>query len=98
LFLAIYNWPSFNFTSTNVLAGIYIGLFEMSVAFVFWLKAMSYAIRTAQISSLIYMSPFLSLLFINWILKEPIYTSTVVGLVVIVLGLFIQKKMNRNVN
>lgn len=97
LLLAIYNWDAFNFTVTNVTAGIYIGLFEMSIAFVFWLKAMSYAIRTAQISSLIYMSPFLSLLFINWILKEPIYISTVIGLVVIVLGLFIQKRMNRHI-
>lgn len=97
LFIAISNWHLFTFNSTNLIASIYIGLFEMSIAFIFWLKAMSYAIRTAQISSLIYLSPFLSLLFINWILKEPIYLSTVIALITIMLGLFIQKRMNRSV-
>lgn len=98
LIIAINNGSSFHFTATNVVASIYIGLFEMSVAFVFWLKAMSYAVRTAQISSLIYVSPFLSLLFINLILDEPIYLSTLAALIIIVIGLFLQKTMNRTVN
>ena len=97
LFIAIYNWNLFTFDTTNLIASIYIGLFEMSIAFIFWLKAMSYAIRTAQISSLIYLSPFLSLLFINWILKEPIYFSTVIALITIIFGLYIQRRMNRSI-
>ena len=96
LFIAINNWHLFTFNSTNLMASIYIGFFEMSIAFIFWLKAMSYAIRTAQISSLIYLSPFLSLLFINWVLKEPIYSSTVIALITIILGLYIQKRMNQS--
>lgn len=98
LIIAISNGSSFHFTATNVVASIYIGLFEMSIAFVFWLKAMSYAVRTAQISSLIYVSPFLSLLFINLILDEPIYLSTLAALIIIVIGLFLQKTMNRSTN
>ncbi|PQJ54626.1 hypothetical protein BTO11_13880 [Psychrosphaera saromensis] len=96
LFIAINNWHLFTFNSTNLMASVYIALFEMSIAFIFWLKAMSYAIRTAQISSLIYLSPFLSLLLINWVLKEPIYFSTVIALITIMLGLYIQKRMNQS--
>lgn len=89
------NADSFNFTIKNSIAGIYVGLFEMSLAFVFWLKAMRVAQSTAQISSLIYISPFLSLIFIYFILGEPIYTTTLVGLGVICLGLVLQKKINK---
>ena len=89
------NGKEFNFTWQNALAGIYVGLFEMSLAFVFWLKAMRVAQSTAQISSLIYISPFLSLVFIYLILDEPIYTTTLIGLGVICLGLVLQKKINK---
>lgn len=89
------NFDDFQFTLANTLASVYIGLFEMSLAFVFWLKAMRVAQSTAQISSLIYISPFLSLLFIYFILGEPIYQTTLLGLAVICIGLFLQKKLNK---
>lgn len=89
------NIENFNFTVKNSIAGIYVGLFEMSLAFVFWLKAMRVAHSTAQISSLIYISPFLSLVFIYFILGEPIYTTTLIGLGIICVGLVLQKKINK---
>lgn len=95
LLLTMVNFDSFNFTLKNSIAGIYVGLFEMSLAFVFWLKAMRLAQSTAQISSLIYISPFLSLVFIYFILGEPIYATTLVGLAVICIGLILQKKINK---
>lgn len=95
LVIVFINQDSFNFTLKNSLAGIYVGLFEMSLAFVFWLKAMRVAQSTAQISSLIYISPFLSLVFIYFILGEPIYATTLVGLGVICIGLILQKKINK---
>lgn len=95
LVLVALNADNFNFTIKNSIAGIYVGLFEMSLAFVFWLKAMRVAQSTAQISSLIYISPFLSLVFIYFILGEPIYTTTLVGLAVICVGLVLQKKINK---
>mgnify|MGYP005990809211 CR=1 FL=1 len=93
--IALFNWSSFEFNINNVAAAIYIGLFEMSLAFVFWLKAMRLSTSTAQISILIYLSPFLSLVFIYFILGEPIYLTTVIGLIVICVGLLAQKQLNQ---
>jgi len=94
LALSVWNWNDFSFNSTNLLASIYIGLFEMSLAFVLWLKALNYSTSTAQISALVYLSPFLSLFFINQFLGEPILLSTIVALFVICAGLAIQKGLN----
>ncbi len=71
---------------------IWVGLFEMGLAFVFWLKALQLTDNTAKISNLIFVTPFLSLLFIGIILREPIHPATVVGLVLIVISNLIQKR------
>ncbi|WP_354623791.1 DMT family transporter [Psychromonas sp. MME2] len=79
------------------IGAIYIGLFEMGFAFVAWLTALRYAQNTAQISNLIFISPFISLLLLNWIIKEPIYPATIVGLLFIISGLLIQQiKSNKS--
>lgn len=70
---------------------IYIGLFEMGFAFVAWLTALRYAENTSKISNLIFISPFVSLLLLNIIIDEPIFPATIVGLVFIISGLFIQQ-------
>jgi drug/metabolite transporter (DMT)-like permease len=70
---------------------IYIGFFEMGFAFVAWLSALRYAENTAKISNLIFVSPFISLLLLNWIIKEPIYPATIIGLIMIISGLLIQQ-------
>ena len=93
--LAWQNWPDFNFDTTNMLASVYIGLFEMSISFVLWLKAMQYATHTAKLSSLIYLSPFMSLVFIGLFVGESIYPTTVLGLLVICLGLVLQQKLGK---
>jgi drug/metabolite transporter (DMT)-like permease len=72
-------------------AVVYVGLFEMGVTFLLWQQAMNLTRRTAAISSLIFLSPFLSLLFISQILGEAIATTTLAGLVLIIVGLLIQK-------
>ena len=84
--------PSIN----GLLAASYVGLFEMGITFLFWLNAMQYAQSTAKIANLIFISPFISLIFIYFILDEQIYISTIVGLTTIVFGLIIQqlKKLN----
>lgn len=74
------------------LAGaFYVGFFEMGIAFVLWLQALRHTRSAAKISSLIFFSPFLSLVFIHHIAKEPILVSTVAGLVFIVAGNVLQK-------
>lgn len=94
IIMTVYYWQDFTFHPQTIIASVYIGLVEMSVAFVLWLKAMQLAKSTAQISVLIYLSPFLSLVFFYFFLGEQIYLSTFIALVVIVCGLLIQKQLN----
>ncbi len=75
----------------GVLGAAYVGLFEMGICFVLWLLAMKLTDNTARISNLIFLSPFLSLIFIHFILGEHIVTGTFVGLMLIVSGLLVQR-------
>ncbi|RZW12900.1 MAG: DMT family transporter [Desulfobulbaceae bacterium] len=68
----------------------YVGTFEMGIAFITWLMAMKLTDSTAKIANLIFISPFLSLVLIHFIVGEKIMLSSVVGLIFIVAGLLIQ--------
>ncbi|TKG94624.1 DMT family transporter [Puteibacter caeruleilacunae] len=70
-------------------AGIYTGLFEMGITFFLWMKAMQFSKNNAIIANLVYLTPFLSLIWIYFILGEHILPTTYLGLVVIVIGIFI---------
>ncbi len=80
----------------GLLAGIYIGLFEMGITFVLWLKALKLVGRTDKISNLIYLTPFCSLVFISIILREKIFITTLFGLILIISGIFIQQAKRRS--
>lgn len=75
---------------------VYVGLIEMGITFVLWLSALKHAENTARVGNLIFLSPFLSLIFIHFLLGEHILPSTFVGLVFIVVGLVIQQLKNRH--
>lgn len=75
-----------------LLGSLYIGVFEMGLAFLLWLKALSLSETSARVSNLVFLSPFLSLLFIRQFVGETILPSSVIGLAIIVLGIFIQKR------
>lgn len=75
----------------SVLSAIYIGIFEMAVPFIIWLKALRLAKNTAVVSSLIYIFPFISLILIHYILGEPIFPSTVTGLILIIGGVLLSR-------
>ena len=79
-------------STKGYLAGIYVGIFEMSLTFYLWLMALRLSDSTAKISTLIFLSPFLSLVFIYFIVGEAIKLATIVGLVIIIAGIFVQKK------
>ncbi|MDC1160920.1 DMT family transporter [Luminiphilus sp.] len=72
--------------------GLYVGLFEMGLAFVLWMGAMQATRSTIRISSLIFLSPPLSLLFIWLIAGEALRPYTFVGLLLILLGLWLQRR------
>jgi len=79
----------------GLLGGVYIGTFEMGVTFLAWLQALKNAKTTAHVVSLIYLVPFLSLLAIRLIVGESIRASTIVGLVLIITGIVLQKALTR---
>ncbi len=65
-------------------AATYVGLFEMGVTFMLWSAALRTASRVALVGNLIFLAPFLSLVFIQVILGETIHPATIVGLCLIV--------------
>jgi len=69
----------------------YVGLFEMGFTFVLWLSALKATNNTAKISNLIFISPFISLLLLAHIIREEIHISTLIGLIMIIIGLIIQQ-------
>ncbi|NOY36168.1 MAG: DMT family transporter [Chlorobi bacterium] len=71
-------------------AGIYTGFFEMGFTFFFWLKALRHATTTASVSNLVFLAPFLSLVFLHYFAGEKIYITTLAGLLLILTGIFIQ--------
>jgi drug/metabolite transporter (DMT)-like permease len=79
----------------GMLGALYIGLFEMSLTFVLWLNALRFSMNTAKVSVLIFISPFISLVLIHFVLGEDILPSTLVGLAFIVAGLLIQARASR---
>ena len=73
-----------------VLLGLaYNGILTMAVANTAWLLALSGG-RTAKVSNLAYITPFLSLIWTALFLREEITVASLLGLLVIVLGILLQ--------
>ena len=92
--------PFFGFSVPNLnglLAGMYVGGFEMAIPFICFGIAMRITSNPTLINQLCYLSPFLSLFFIAIVLHEPIVITTYIGLTLIVAGIvfneyFVKKK------
>jgi len=89
-------WWGFKAPPLRGLAGTaYIGLSEMGITFILWLKALRLSENTAKVSHLVYLSPFLSLIIIGLVVGEQILSSTVAGLCLIVTGIILQQRIER---
>lgn len=73
-------------------AAVYIGLFELGITYILWMKAMQLSENNAKTGNLTFLSPFLSLIFIHFILGETIYATTFIGLAFIISGIWYQQK------
>ncbi|WP_156035089.1 DMT family transporter [Microbulbifer sp. HZ11] len=82
-----WQWPP----AAGWAGAVYVGLFEMGVAFLLWQAALLNCENTARISNFIYLSPPLSLLLIALLVGERIHLATIVGLALILLGVAIQQ-------
>lgn len=80
-------WPE----PEGLFGAAYVGTFEMGACFVLWLLALKKTENTARISNLIFISPFLSLIFIYFLVGETILPATFVGLLLIIAGLLCQR-------
>ena len=97
LFVATFSnfyWPEIQ----GGLGILYIGFFEMGFTFLFWLKALKYSDNTATVGRLIFIAPFFSLIWISMITGEVIQLSSVIGLILIVLGILGPELFERSVH
>ncbi len=76
-------------SSVGWISVIWVGFFEMGITFLLWNTALERTGRPARIGNLVYLGPFISLLWISLILGETIYPATVAGLAVIISGIII---------
>jgi drug/metabolite transporter (DMT)-like permease len=75
---------------TYLLGAVYIGFFEMSLTFLLWLKGLSLSQDKAKTATLVYLSPFISMILIAIIVGESIMISSWIGLFLILFGIIIQ--------
>ncbi|RUT79273.1 DMT family transporter [Ancylomarina longa] len=81
---------------SSFMAAIYIGLVECGISSILWLKALKMISSMDKIGNLVFLSPFLSLIFIHLIIGESIYLSTLAGLILIISGIVLQKLIQKN--
>jgi len=79
----------------GITGAVYLGIFEMGLTFVLWLKALNYSSNTAKVSNLIFLSPFISLIIIRYAVGETILLSTVIGLCLIICGIIMQRYLKK---
>ena len=91
VFAATVIFSDLRFAAAGLPAAVWVGAFEMGFTFVMWLTALKLTASTARVANLIFISPFLSLIFIHYGVGETIRGGTLAGLVLIVGGLSWQK-------
>lgn len=91
LLILLSSGQSFHWQWQALAGGVYIGCFEMGLTFACWMMALKKTEKTARISNLIFISPFLSLYFIAHLLGESIAPATYIGLILIIGGLGVQQ-------
>ena len=79
----------------GVIGSAYIGLFEMGISVVLWQSALKISTTVSRVASLVFITPFLSLLILHFVLKEDILASTIFGVILMCSGLILQKYFTR---
>lgn len=74
---------------------LWLGAITSGIAYVLWFLALKYG-ETSKMSNLIYLTPFVALIYIFVLVGEKILLSSVIGLIIIVLGISLQfLKLNK---
>jgi len=91
LIMVLLKGGSLSFSPSQIPGILWNGVFTMALANLSWTLALSKG-NTAKISNLAYITPFLSLVWTFLILEEAIKPTSLIGLCMIVAGIFIQLK------
>jgi len=75
----------------GVWGALYIGSLEMGITFLIWIKALKLCPNSSFLNNIIYLTPFVALIFVRLFLQESIHYSAVLGLTIITSGIFFQK-------
>jgi len=90
LFLYLFLQKNISLPSySGMICAIWIGLAEMGLTFILWMRALDLAPSASAVSHVVYLSPFISLIFLNVILEEQIIHSSIIGLCLIIGGVVI---------
>jgi len=91
LIYLIISGANISINTSGILSSMYIGLFEMGLTFFTWLQALKLADNAAKIGNIIYFSPLISMIFITLVLKEELMITSIIGLILIIIGMLIQQ-------
>ena len=84
-----------NLDYRGIIGSVYIGLFEMGITFVIWLKALELSETTSEVGNLIYLTPFIALVIIGSVVGEKIGLWTIAGLLLVIGGIALQEMGKR---
>ena len=92
-FVTLVLFSGFTIPETEgILAIVYVGFFETGITFFLWLRALQLTDRNDRISNLVFLSPVMALVFIRLVLHESIYYTTIIGLFLIIISIFVNRK------
>ena len=74
----------------QIFAFFWLGGISNGMGFVFWFMALKHG-DVAKMSNIIFLTPFVGLVFIYFINKETIYPASIIGLMLIVFGIILQQ-------
>ncbi len=80
-----------NITVIQLTGLLWMGLFTSGGAFLLWFLALKYG-DTTKIANIAFLTPFFSLVYIYFLLHEKIQIYSIIGLIFICIGIFIQNR------
>lgn len=80
-----------HFAVYGLIGSIYLGFFEMSLPFFWWLLALQHSSSDPHIIHWIYLSPVLSMIWIGIFLKEAVSIYSWMGLILVLSGILLGK-------
>jgi drug/metabolite transporter (DMT)-like permease len=85
-------WPEISWEIAGY--GLWVGAIEMGVTFMLWQRALRLTANVGRIGQLIFLSPFLSLVWISLVRGEAVQPASIAGLGVIVVGIVLARRDN----